>query len=126
MDRRIAGVIAGLALMAAGVATFLSARSASTQFDAAAWQLGADPLYGGEAPRLRLADGLVRSRSLLGKSASEVEAMLGPTSRSGYFREFDFVYWLGPERSFVSIDSEWLVIKLAADGQVKEARIVTD
>ena len=107
MDRRIAGVIAGLALMAAGIATFLHARPASTQFDAAAWKLGADPLYGSEAPRLRLADGLVRSRSLLGKSASELEAMLGP------------------ERSFVSIDSEWLVIKLA-DGRVSDVRIVTD
>jgi len=126
MDRRMGGVIAGLALMAAGVATFLFARPAPAPFDSAAWQLGADPLYGSEAPRLRLADGLVQSKSLLGRSSSDVAAMLGPPSKTSKFREFDLVYWLGPERSFVSIDSEWLVIRLGADGRVSDVQIVTD
>ena len=31
-----------------------------------------------------------------------------------YFREYDYAYWLGPERGLFSIDSEWLVVRCAA------------
>jgi hypothetical protein len=52
--------------------------------------------------------------------------LLGEPSDEGYFREWDFVYWLGPERSYMGIDSEWLVVRLGRDGRVTEYRIVRD
>jgi hypothetical protein len=61
-----------------------------------------------------------------GKTRAEVEALLGPDSKSDYFREYDLVYWLGAERGYFGIDSEWLVIKFASDGQVADVRLVTD
>jgi hypothetical protein len=36
------------------------------------------------------------------------------------------VYWLGPERGLVSVDSEWLVVRLRPDGRVGVAQVVTD
>jgi hypothetical protein len=35
-------------------------------------------------------------------------------------------YWLGPERSYFSVDSEWLVLRLDRAGRVVEYRIVRD
>ena len=51
--------------------------------------------------------------------------MLGEPPDTGYFKQYDLVYWLGDERGFFSIDSEWLVIRID-DGRVIEAEIVTD
>ena len=95
-------------------------------FDRNVWLAGEKVDFSSEAPRLRMADGLLQSGKLLGKTSSEIDALLGPATVSDYFREFDLVYWLGAERSFMGIDSEWLVIKFASDGRVGEARIVTD
>ncbi len=36
------------------------------------------------------------------------------------------VYWLGPERGLIRIDSEWLVLRLDEGGVVREFRIVRD
>jgi hypothetical protein len=77
-------------------------------------------------PRLRMADGLVRSEILLGKSRVEVEAMLGPPTATDKFRSSGLVYWLGSERGFMSIDSEWMTLEFDKTGKVREARIVTD
>ena len=57
---------------------------------------------------------------------SEIISVLGTAPPTDYFREYDFVYWLGPERGLFGIDSEWLVLKYGADGRVTEYRIVTD
>jgi hypothetical protein len=51
---------------------------------------------------------------------------LGKPSDEGYFREFDLVYWLGPERGLISIDSEWLALRLGEDDRIIECRIVLD
>ena len=79
-----------------------------------------------DSPRLRMADGLVRDRVLIGKSRAEVEAMLGPRADTSKFREYDLVYWLGRERGFMGIDSEWLVARVDAKGIVVEAQVVHD
>lgn len=36
------------------------------------------------------------------------------------------MYWLGPERGFFSIDSEWLVIRLNSHGKVVDYHIERD
>jgi hypothetical protein len=73
-----------------------------------------------------MADGLVSSGILLSKTRSEVQAMLGPATETDKFRDYDLVYWLGPERSYMSIDSEWLVVRLDRSGRVRKAHIVSD
>ena len=76
--------------------------------------------------RIRMVDDLLNKNDFHGIARNEVVALLGETSKSGYFADWDLVYWLGPERGFISIDSEWLVFRLDANQKVIEYRIVTD
>jgi hypothetical protein len=73
-----------------------------------------------------MADGLIRSRALLGKGRSEVEALLGPDTETDKFGDYDLVYWLGAQRSYMPLDSEWLAVRFDMSGRVSEARIVYD
>ena len=57
---------------------------------------------------------------------AEIESLLGPADETSYFRRWDFVYWLGPERGFIRIDSEWLVLRFDAEDRVSEFRLVRD
>ena len=72
-----------------------------------------------------MVDDLMRTRPLVGMSRAQLEELLGVPPPSEYFREYDYVYWLGPERGFVSIDSEWLVVRCGGD-VVVSAQVVTD
>ena len=92
-------------------------------FDAAAWR---DTRPEAEARRLTMADGLVARQEFVGKTRHEVVQMLGEPPPPEYFRDWDMVYRLGMERGFISIDSEWLVIRLGTNGRVTESRIVHD
>lgn len=73
-----------------------------------------------------MVDDLISSRLLDHRSRSEVEKLLGAVPPEHYFKEYDLVYWLGQERDFMSIDSEWLVIKLDKNGIVSEYRLARD
>jgi hypothetical protein len=97
-------------------------------FDPVVWQKpesheGIDP----HTPRQRMLADLMR-KVLPGKSRTEIEALLGPSLDSPYFRASgrDLIYFLGPERGLISIDSEWLLIWLDAQGRFKEARLARD
>jgi hypothetical protein len=92
-------------------------------FDRTAWR---DESQIKQGVRLGMADRLIADRTLLGKTRAEVVELLGEPPRTGYFADWDLVYWLGPERGFISIDSEWLVLRLSADGRVVDNRIVRD
>lgn len=96
-----------------------------TQFNPTQWNdlnLSASPTY----VRLCMVDDLLAKYLLLGRPQAGVVELLGtPDSQDG-FADYDMVYALGPERSFISIDYEWLVIELDAAGHVSEASIVTD
>lgn len=90
------------------------------------WRAGeTDPLDPWKR-RYRIADGLVFSHSLIGKTRVQVVESLGEPPPSDKFREWSLVYPLGAERGFFSIDSEWLVMRVSADGHVQEAHIVRD
>lgn len=95
------------------------------RFEPGLWK-SAPRLDSPESVRLRMVDSLLSSSLLSGRTRSEVESLIGPPDTTTYFREFDMVYQLGPERSFFSIDSEWLVIRLDASGRVSTAQLVTD
>jgi hypothetical protein len=92
-------------------------------FDSAAWQ-DRDQIE--NAARIRMVDHLLDHHDLGSKTRGEIVALLGDPDRTEYFRDWDMVYWLGPERSFFSIDSEWLVFRLDPDSRVVEHRIVRD
>ena len=76
--------------------------------------------------RARIADRLISSDALIGKSRTEIVQMLGEPPPPEYFREWDMVYNLGAERGFISIDSEWLVIRLGSTGNATQATILRD
>lgn len=95
------------------------------RFDPTIWK---DTLavYSKLAPRGCMVDDLLAHHRLVGMSRAEVVALLGEDPRSEYFSDYDFVYWLGPERGPSSVDSEWLVMKFDAADKVSEARLATD
>jgi hypothetical protein len=76
--------------------------------------------------RLAMVDDLLARHPMRGLSRDSVEQLLGPRDSTDYFREWDLVYWLGPERGLVRIDSEWLVLNLGSDGRVSNYQIVRD
>ena len=94
-----------------------------TSFDSARWK--AENRRGAEGIRVRMVDDLLRRHELVGMQRLQLEELLGVPPETPYFREYDYVYWLGPERGAFSIDSEWLVVKCQQD-LVVAAKVVTD
>ena len=73
-----------------------------------------------------MVDDLLNHYSLEGLSRSEIMNLLGNETEGAYFKEVDnMVYYLGNERGFISIDSEWLIIHFV-DNVVNGYDIVTD
>jgi hypothetical protein len=86
------------------------------------WQPISSPYY----PRWQMADRLIAERMLDCMAKEEVIELLGDPSNEAYLSSSDLVYWVGPERSWISIDSECLVIKLDDTGHVKEYKLDRD
>ena len=76
--------------------------------------------------RHRMADWLILTHSLIGDTRAQVVEKLGEPPPTEYFPDWSLVYNLGAERGLMSIDSEWLVVRIADNGKVAEARIVRD
>jgi hypothetical protein len=83
-------------------------------------------VYGPLSIRGCMVDDLLATHDFHGRSRADIVGFLGDPPKTGYFREYDLVYWLGPERGFMSIDSEWLVFRLDTTQRVVEYRLVTD
>jgi hypothetical protein len=78
-------------------------------------------------PRLGMADDLIRKNTLKGLTRQQVIDLLGEPGNHKYFQEYDLVYWLGLERGFMAIDSEWLAIRIdKASGKVISYQLVRD
>lgn len=121
----IAGVIiivflglVGLFIFKPHIKSYLNRKT----FNSAEW---ASDAANNSGVRLQMIDSLQESHHLLGKAKSEIDALLGVPPKTGYFKNYDYVYWLGSERSIFSIDSEWLVIKFQND-LVIETKVVSD
>jgi hypothetical protein len=117
-----------LAVVGAGVWYFfgdsIRERLSRQRFDPVAWK--ADTPSFTNAVRIRMVDDLLRRHSFRGMTRDEVAGILGEPAATGYFRDWDMVYWLGPERGYISIDSEWLVFRLDGQKKVTDCRIVRD
>lgn len=75
--------------------------------------------------KLKMVDDLLEKYQLEGMSKNAINELLGIPESTNYFRSYDYVYWLGPERGPFGIDSEWLCIKFQ-DDIVIEAALLTD
>lgn len=94
-------------------------------FDSTSWQ-DSKQVDSEDPVRIRMVDDLIRSRRLDRRSRAEVEKLLGKPTETEYFKEYDWMYWLGPERGFMGIDSEWLAISFDSSGVVQTYRLVRD
>jgi hypothetical protein len=129
----VAGTATTFAFLGVAVGPFgcseLVERWNRTDFDSAAWK-ATDFRFSADAVRIRMVDDLLRSHDFAGMTRERVLSLLGPDDRegfgAGYFPDWDLVYWLGPERGWIRIDSEWLVLRLGPDDRVVEHRLVTD
>jgi hypothetical protein len=72
-------------------------------------------------PRLCMVDHLMSSGQLDGLTSNHVIHLLGPPSDESFpygAKSCDIHYYLGPERGFFRVDSEWLFITFGDDGKV--------
>lgn len=93
------------------------------EFDPVAWKAGN---LARDAVRIRMIDDLLSRHDFHGMSKSQVIAIIGEPDQTDYFNDWDLVYCLGPERGFLSIDSEWLVLRFDNAGKIIDYRIVRD
>jgi len=128
----VLGAVVGLVVLVAVPYVFLGGivvRDATTEylgresFDSAAWQ---DHDHVVDAVRIRMVDDLLDRHDFRSKTRGEIVTLLGEPDETEYLRDWDMVYWLGPERGFMSIDSEWLVLRLNADSVVTECELTRD
>jgi len=96
-----------------------------TTFSVAKWRAGAGD-DGHVTARGCMVDDYLRRHPPVGRSREELVGELGVPPQTGYFREYDLVYWLGPERGLMALDSEWLVIRFDPSGRAVEGKLVTD
>ena len=121
-----AGYLALVRVVFGGLGPGPMARCAGHErFERARWRDSAQA-YGPLAVRGCMVDDLRERHRLRGRTRADVVALLGEPRPTSYFREYDLVYWLGPERSPISVDSEWLALRLDSTGRVTEERLVTD
>jgi hypothetical protein len=73
-----------------------------------------------------MATDLLARYPLRGLRRDSVKRLLGLSDSTDYFREWRLVYWLGPERGLIRIDSEWLVLRLGPEGRVSDYRIIRE
>jgi hypothetical protein len=113
-------LVVGLSAFAAG--HFWKTRP--LQFDRTVWNAEAEDID--DFRRHRMADWLLKQRSLVGLTRAEIVEMLGEPTETSHFRDYDLVYVLGNERGWMSIDSEWLLMNLDVSGRVSTAELGRD
>ena len=80
-------------------------------------------------PRLCMVDDLLSSGRLDGLTRKQVVDLLGPPADQNFpagAQSCDIHYYLGPERGFIRIDSEWLFITFGDDGKVNRYWLYRD
>lgn len=111
-------VLVGFFLLGPSVRNYAT----QTTFDSAQWKASLDKR---DPIRQRMVSSLKANHKLIGQTQEEIEKLLGIPPATGYFKDYDYVYWLGPERGAFGIDSEWLCLKFE-NGKVNRADMLTD
>ena len=111
------GILAGLilAIIVAGIMY-----QYQHSFSTSKWERNPDE-------RTKIVDDLLEDYELIGMRESDIIELLGKDNNDyGYFNEKNrLVYYLGPERGLISIDSEWLILDFA-NGVIVDCYITTD
>jgi hypothetical protein len=98
-------------------------------FDGETWRDEASASYvkGDITPRQKML-GDIATNLLPGQTRTEIEAQLGPSQNTPYFKSTgrDLIYITGPERGPFGIDSEWLLIWLTESGRFERYDIAQD
>ncbi|RSD28731.1 hypothetical protein [Mesobacillus subterraneus] len=116
----VSWTLLALILMFGGLLLGLYLLFSSEKFDQEQW-------LSQPAERVEMVDNLLAEVQLKGMSREKIISLLGETEEEGYFKEENnFVYYLGDERGFISIDSEWLVIWFDNNDRVNEYEIKAD
>ncbi|MGG3528397.1 hypothetical protein COM13_26735 [Bacillus pseudomycoides] len=80
-----------------------------------------------ERKRVYMIDDLLTKHKLVGKPKKEIVQLLGKPTETRRFEEMNqTVYYLGDERGFIPIDSEWLILQFDNDDKVVEHRLYKD
>jgi len=90
-------------------------------FDSTQWKASTDS---SNKVKQRMLPDLLKKHKLMGLKVEEINQLLGKPPNSNYFKDYDYVYWLGPERG-MGVDSEWLGIKFS-NGVVEKVDILQD
>ncbi|MFB6356394.1 MAG: hypothetical protein ABEJ65_07755 [bacterium] len=75
--------------------------------------------------RQKMLGDLRNQHQLTGKSREEIAELLGPPTNTGHFKNYEMVYWLGPEQHPYGVDSQWLLLDLE-DNVVQKVSVKTD
>ena len=97
----------------------------SLPFASDAWRAASATDESEDSVRLLMARSFLETHPPVGRTRDLIVALLGEPDDTPYFREYQMVYHLGPERGPFGIDCEWLVLRVE-NGVVSEARIVVD
>ena len=124
MARRL--LIGAAAAIAVAAGAWYAAYVPPLPFNASIWRAREDLVSDSLHVRGRMAEGLVSSGALIGKSRDEIVGLLGPPPSTDKFRDHDLVYWLCPDRGLWGIDSEWLVMDFDEAGVVADADVIED
>lgn len=112
--------IGSLAVIIGGIIYVLFLLFSPDQFNKEKW-------LNKPAERVNMVDSLLSEVRLKGKAKTEIIKLLGEEDEKVYFKEpNNLVYYLGDERGFMSIDSEWLVIWFNDIDKVTDYEIKTD
>lgn len=94
------------------------------RFDSEVWKATPGD-HSRNSVRLRMADDVL-TQPIVGQPRHAIVALLGEPDSPGFFDGYALVYFLGPERHPLPIDSEWLAIRLDDAGVATECRVMTD
>jgi hypothetical protein len=114
-----------LVALVVGAAYIDSRNNPTTPFSPVAWVQGEGSREDRPTIRQRMLSDLLARYRLVGMSRDSLELLLGPR-RTDKFATYALAYWLGPEPSYLPIDSEWLVVALDSSGHVSHYEVVTD
>lgn len=92
-----------------------------TPFDSTEWKKST---HRSDNVKQKMVHDLLKNHKLEGMSVEDIDKLLGKPPVTDYFKDYDYVYWLGPERG-MGVDSEWLGIKFQ-EGKVIRADILRD
>ena len=96
-------------------------------FDAKKWtEAGAKGASSAQQEyRISAIEDLLAHKNFKGQTKAQLIELLGEPTQTDKLPNYDMIYWLGPDRSCMRMDSEWLVFTLK-NGQVESYSVIVD